>query len=149
MPLPQFREDGWLPQGHHATTWEEITARFGGQIGSRRDAVLSSLLKWREAARAKGMAGLVILNGSFISGKEAPGDFDLVFLYNEATEALVKTDAEARALTDMQSCHQAGFRGDIFALPLSLQKLSPMLGGTDMFDKDRQGTLKGVVEVTL
>ena len=111
--------------------------------------MLTSLLKWRDAARAKGMAGLVILNGSFIPSKEAPGDFDLVFLYDEATEALVRNDTEAGALADMQACHEAGFRGDVFALPLSLQRLSPMLGGMGMFDKDRQGTLKGVVEVTL
>jgi hypothetical protein len=24
VALPEFREDGWLPEGHHAVTWEEV-----------------------------------------------------------------------------------------------------------------------------
>ena len=149
MSLPPFRDDGWLPEGHYNTPWEEVTARFGDQAGSRRAVVLLSLLQWRDEARAAGLAGLIILDGSFISRKEAPGDFDLVFLYEEASEQLLKSDSKARTLTDMQACHKAGFRGDIFALPLSLQKLSPLLGGIDMFDLNRQGQPKGVVEVIL
>ena len=149
MSLPQFRADGWLPDGHHTATWEEISVRFSGESGSRRAAVLASLLDWRDAARTKGLVGLIMLDGSFVSDKSAPGDFDLVFLYDEPSERLIKTDAVARALTDFQACHALGFQGDVFALPLSLQKLSPLLGGTDMFDTDRQGKLKGVVEVIL
>ncbi len=80
MPLPEFRPDGWLPEGHHPTTWDEIAARFGGPLSSRRAAVLSGLLEWRAAMRAKGMGGRLILDGSFISEKAAPGDFDLFFL---------------------------------------------------------------------
>ncbi len=149
MPLPEFRPNDWLPEGHHPTTWDEIAARFGGPPGSRRAAVLSGLLEWRDAVRAKGMGGRLILDGSFISKKAAPGDFDLFFLYDGDTEVLLKTDAEARALTDYQSCRAAGFQGDVFALPLSLREISPLLGGTDMFDSGRQGIPKGVVEVTL
>lgn len=149
MPLPAFREDGWLPEGHHASTWEEIEAVFGGALGSRRADVQSSLLAWRDAARAGGLGGLVILDGSFVSDKEAPGDFDLVFLYDEASENLVKRDPHARALTDYQACRAAGYRGDVFAFPASLQRLSPLLSGTDMFDFDHRGVPKGVVEVML
>ena len=70
MPLPEFRPDGWLPERHHPTTWDEITRRFGGVPGSRA-AVLSGLLRWRDAACARGLAGLIILAGSFISQKAA------------------------------------------------------------------------------
>ena len=69
MSLPAFRDDGWLPEGHHAATWEEIAAVFGGSPGSHRAVVFSSLLAWRDAVRGKGMSGLLILNGSFISQK--------------------------------------------------------------------------------
>ena len=149
MALPAFRDDGWLPEGPHQATWEEIVARFGDAPGSQRARVLSSLLAWRDAVLSKGMGGLVILNGSFISRKEAPGDFDLVFFYDEATKALVLRDTAAKALTDYQACRAAGFSGDVFAFPASLRLLSPLLAGTDMFDFDRRGTPKGVVEVLL
>jgi len=149
MVLPDFRDDGWLPTGHHAAIWQEVALRFGGEQDSRRAAVLFSLLQWRDAVRAKAMAGMVILDGSFVSRKEVPGDFDLVFLYDEAAEERVRADPEARALIDYQRCREMGFLGDIFALPASLQKFSPQLSGLSMFDFDRQGTAKGVVEVML
>ena len=149
MALPSFRNDGWLPEGHHAAEWPEISLRFGGQLGSRRADILTSLLRWRDAARAQTLAGLVILNGSFVSDKGVPGDFDLVFSYDAVTEMLVRSSAEARALTDYQACRALGFLGDVFALPASLGTSSPTLSGLDMFDFDRQGTLKGVVEVQL
>ncbi len=149
MALPAFREDGWLPEGHCAATWQEVALRFGGEPNSRRSLILSSLLQWRDAVRDKGIAGLVILDGSFVSSKEAPGDFDLVFSCDEATELLLRTDLEARKLTDYQACRRLGFLGDVFALPASLFIFSPLLGGLDMFDLDRQRKPKGVVEVLL
>ena len=45
MPVPEFRPDGWLPEGYHPATWDEIAARFGGAPGSPRAAVLSGLLQ--------------------------------------------------------------------------------------------------------
>ena len=149
MALPDFREDGWLPEGHHAATWQEIAVCFGGEPDSRRAVILSSLLRWRDAVRAKRLSGLVILDGSFISRKDAPGDFDLVFCYEEASEVILRTDPDARTLTDYQVCRSLGFLGDVFALPASLQSLSPALGGLSMFDFDRRGIPKGVVEVRL
>lgn len=149
MALPPFREDGWLPEGHHGATWEEVALRFAGEPESKRSLVLAGLLRWRAAALEKGMAGLVILDGSFVSSKETPGDFDLVFLYDEATEALLRKDPEARKLTDYQACRALGLLGDIFALPASLQRVSPLPGGLDMFDFDRRGRPKGVIEVSL
>lgn len=65
------------------------------------------------------------------------------------TEALVQTHAEARARADYQACHALGFVGDVFALPASLGASSPTISGLDMFDFDRRGKAKGVVEVPL
>lgn len=57
MPLPAFREDGWLPPGHHAATWDEITAAFGGTPGSRRSALTANLIALRDALIANQVAG--------------------------------------------------------------------------------------------
>ncbi len=88
MPIPAFRDDGWLPEGHHAATWDEIADALGGEPGSVRATVLAGLLAWRDAVRAKGLSGLVILDGSFVSAKPNPGDFDLLFLFDEASESI-------------------------------------------------------------
>ena len=149
MALPKLRPGGWLPEGHHETTWDEIAERFGGEPGSPRAAVLSRLLAWRDAARQKGLAGRVILNGSFLSAKAEPGDFDLIFVYDERTEALVKRDKEAKALTGLLRCNER-FGGDVFGMAITNVRRFPHLCRTDGFDQDKiLRQPKGVVEVDL
>jgi hypothetical protein len=149
MPLPPFRDDGWLPEGHHPTTWEEIAAVFGGESGSRRAQIHARLLAWRDAARARGMAGLVILDGSFISRKAEPGDFDAILVYDDATDTMLKQDPEARALVDCANCKDR-FGGDIFAFWEGNVRQFPRFCRIDGFDLDKVNLQpKGVVEVTL
>lgn len=149
MPLPDFREDGWLPEGHHAATWEEIAARFGGTPGSRRAAVHSRLLAWRDALRDRNVGGRVILDGSFISQKVGPGDFDAIFVYDEASVAALARDAEARNLIDINFIKER-FRADVFVFSSTAVRDSPAFCRTDGFDRHKiTQKPKGVVEVTL
>ena len=148
MSLPALREDGWLPEGHHETTWEEIVAAFGGGPGSPRAGVLARLLEWRDAARSKGLTGRIMLDGSFISRKPVPGDFDLIFVYDEATEALLNRDPEAQNLIDYSRCKEAGY-GDVFSMSAVMVREHPAFCRTDLFDTDKSGRPKGVVEVSL
>lgn len=149
MSVPEFRPDGWLPEGHHPATWDEIAARFGGAPGSRRAAVLSGLLQWRDAVRAKGMGGLAILDGSFISEKAAPGDFDCIFVYNEATRMILAQDVEASDLFRHTTIKNR-FGGDVFVYSYTSVRDSPAFCRTDGFDYERVTRKpKGVIEVTL
>ena len=149
MPIPPFLPDTWLPEGHHNAAWEEIEAMFGGEPGSSRRETWSRLLAWRDAARAKGLAGRVVLNGSFVSAKENPGDFDLLFLYNAASEVIVRQDEGALALIDPLRC-KAAFGGDIFAYSASMVAAYPQFFPTDSFDRIKfTDVKKGVLEVDL
>ena len=114
MSIPALRDFGWLPEGHHPATWEQIADRFGGDPSSRHDAVLSGLLRWRDDVRGKGIGGRLILNGSFISAKEEPGDFDAIFVYNRATAGLIAQDKSALILLDSAHC-KANYGGDLWA----------------------------------
>ncbi len=149
MPLPEFRSDGWLPGGHHPATWDEIAARFGSAPGSRRAAVLSDLLQWRAAVRAKGMGGRLILDGSFISDKAAPGDFDCIFVYNVTSFQTVSQDSEALLLLDNTHC-KGRYGGDVWAFSEEAVREFPAfcrIDGFDLHKLTRQP--KGVVEVDL
>ena len=149
MALPPFRDDGWLPEGHHETTWEEVITTFGGEPGSRRREVLTRLLQWRNATRTKGMSGSVILDGSFISEKAEPGDFDLIFVYDEATEQIVAQDADARMLLGGARCKER-FGGDVFSFWITNVRNNPTFCRTDGFDLEKvTQEPKGVVEVRL
>ena len=149
MPLPPFRDDNWLPEGHHLTTWEEIIAVFGEEPGSKRAQVLANLLDWRDRVRAKGIKGLLILDGSFISAKPNPGDFDTIFIMDEGMEAILAQDVEASLLVNYAYCKQRGW-GDIFVFSEVAVRRFPLMCRTDGFDHDKETkTPKGVVEVRL
>jgi hypothetical protein len=76
--LPPFDDHGNLPIGIHLCTIEELEARFGS--GSEERATeMSELLQFIEAAKRAGVRRLLV-NGSFVTGKLAPNDVDVVFL---------------------------------------------------------------------
>jgi hypothetical protein len=71
--IPEFNRDGRLPGGIHWATWQEIQAQFG--FSSRRQHLLSGL---RLALEALSKAGCprVYIDGSFVTTKSDPGDYD-------------------------------------------------------------------------
>jgi hypothetical protein len=149
MPIPPFRTDGWLPEGHHSATWEEVIKVFGSEAGTPRANVLANLLSWRDAVRAAGLSGRVILNGSFISAKPTPGDFDLIFIYDTKTKELIEREPAAKRLTNYADCKEQ-FGGDVFIFWEENVQRFPAFCDITMFDRVKfTGTPKGVVEVEL
>jgi hypothetical protein len=71
--LPEFNRDGRLPAGIHWAPWQEIQSRFG--FSSRRQQLLRGL---RLALAALNRAGCsrVYIDGSFVTIKRDPGDYD-------------------------------------------------------------------------
>ena len=149
MSIPALREHGWLPKGHHPATWEQIADRFGGEPGSRRAAIFSGLLRWRDAVRGKQMNGRLILNGSFISAKAEPGDFDVLFVYDNASANIIAQDAKALRLLDSAHC-KALYGGDVWAFSEQAVRDFPQFCRVDGFDREKETRrLKGVLEVNL
>lgn len=146
MPLPEFREDGWLPEGHYDASWEEVADRFGGSAGSQREQVLHGLLGWRDEARGKGISGMLVLNGSFISAEGNPSDFDALLVFDEHTRELLENDLEAEGLLNYSHCKNRGF--DLLILSANVVSNDP--GMIRVWDRDkRTGEPKGVLEVVL
>lgn len=148
MVLPDFREDGWLPEGHYDTSWEEVVDRFSGSPGSTRERVARSLLNWRNEVKAKGVSGWLLLDGSFVSAKENPSDFDALLVIDEEAREILEKDIEARSLLDYIECKSLGF--DLLYYFAATVRDYPDLAGLDLWDRDTEtGKLKGVLEVWL
>ena len=148
MPLPDFRPDGWLPEGHFDATWNDVESRFAGEHGSRRRQVFDRLIQWRDELKEKGLTGKLILDGSFISNKPNPSDFDTIFVYDDSCEHILANDDQAKRLIDYSICSTKGFDVLIFARQNTID--SPDWARLDAFDKDkRTGLPKGVLEVVL
>lgn len=73
--IPPF-VDGLLPPGIHAAVWSEVRDRFG--ITRHRRQLLMGAYRALVDLRAAG-CGRAWLDGSFVTAKEHPGDFDLAW----------------------------------------------------------------------
>jgi hypothetical protein len=71
--MPVFDQSGNLPPGVHWASWDEIVMRFG--TNQHR---LNLLLGMKSALDVLHQAGCrtVYIDGSFVSNKTYPGDFD-------------------------------------------------------------------------
>src|SRR4051794_40774616 len=75
-------EDGVLPEGVHDCTFAELTEAFGQFQGSDRRLTLTARLKaYLDEARRSGLVVAVIVDGSYVTAKEAPEDIDLIIVY--------------------------------------------------------------------
>ncbi|QQS32740.1 MAG: hypothetical protein IPM50_13940 [Acidobacteriota bacterium] len=148
MPLPNFRQDGWLPDGHHSATWQEIEETFAGIPDSPRRRVYDRLILWRDSARQVGLSGKLVLNGSFISNKPDPSDFDTLFVYDEECEDILANDPAAKHLIDHAACKAAGY--DLFVFAKQNTIVFPSFASLELFDRDKKtGITKGVLEVNI
>lgn len=71
--IPGFEPNGNLPSGVHPATWALFMERFGGTDHRRR--LLTGLRRALDSLKAAGCAR-VYVDGSFVTNKERPGDFD-------------------------------------------------------------------------
>ncbi len=71
--IPSFDEGGNLPSGIHQATWDEIVERYA--TNERRGQQVDGLRSAIESLRAAGCSR-VYLDGSFVTDKMVPGDFD-------------------------------------------------------------------------
>ena len=133
--LPPLDDYGNLPPGIHVCSVEELVARFG--TGSEeRETETSELLQFIEAARKAGVSRLLV-NGSFVTGKLAPNDVDVVVLpgpgYPKQAQPLDNDELVWPFLQVLVAADNADFEA----------------WATRQFATDRRKRPKGVVEVTL
>jgi hypothetical protein len=81
MGIPLLSENGFLPPGVHSCGLEEMRVRFGRFQGSdQRPRLMARFESFLAEVRAAGIVRAVIINGSFVSGKAAPNDLDLLLV---------------------------------------------------------------------
>ena len=74
--IPEFRDDGYLPEGVHVASEADVTFRFGTDTSKRRRLALR-LRRWIELSRAISAKRLFV-DGSFVTSKPEPNDVDAV-----------------------------------------------------------------------
>ncbi len=93
MMIPDFRDDGYLPEGVHLATEAEVAFRFGSTTSRRRRLILR-LRRWLELSRLTD-ARRFLLDGSFVTAKADPHDIDAVVLLAVDFEQQIARGSEA------------------------------------------------------
>ena len=144
MPIPPFRPDGWLPSGHHAADWDEVLLRFGGKPNSRRAQLTAELTHLRDALQAAGVTGTILLDGSYISEKPEPGDFDVLIVGPADLQMRKDREPNLASLLDASTAEAQGY--SLFFVT----EASPMRKVISaVWDFSKEGIAKGVVEIAL
>jgi len=130
-------ETGRLPEGVHEAVWDEVVERFGWN--PRRRQLLDGLADAIEVLAAAGCRRLW-LNGSFVTSKEEPADFDACWDSDG-----VDIDALDPLLLDFSAsrmAQKARFGGELFP---NVVEARSGLTLVEFFQNERDTGRKGIV----
>jgi len=140
--IPKFTSKGNLPPGIHKTTWLEFCERFGGN--EKRNWLLEGLRHLLDEL-SRVQCAAVFVDGSFVTTKENPGDYDLCWkldnvLVEDLDPVLLNYTPTGKKVIESK------YRGDIRGAGFAVKET----GATylEFFQYDRDGNSKGVVELT-
>lgn len=84
MPIPSLNANGHLPAGIHPCNLSEIRSTFGQFTRSdRRCTLFKGLSQYVDELSRIEAAKAIIVNGSFVTGKEEPGDVDILVILKD------------------------------------------------------------------
>ena len=132
---------GYLPPGIHDAVWSEVDRYFGGN--SHRARLMEGLLAACRNLVGAG-CGELLLDGSFVTAKTMPGDYDGV--WETAGVDAQRLDPVFLDSANGFAAVRAKYLGDLF--PAS-GVATPDVVFRDFFRTDRDGVEKGVVLVDL
>ncbi len=145
MSLPGLDpQSGLLPEGEHRASWDEIVGMFSWN--QRRRQLLDGLIDGLTILAESGCRQ-VWLNGSFVTSKDEPGDFDCVWDTDGVDLEILKALCpEILELDGHRLSQKLRFGGEF--LP-NITESSSGRKFSDFFQTDRTGTAKGIVLLRL
>ena len=141
--IPRFDVDGPLPPGIHRANWDEVALRFGNNPW--RQQLLAGLRMAMESLRRAGCQ-TVYIDGSFVTDKEIPNDFDAC--WEEAGVAPELLDPVLLRFDAGRVAQKARYLGELF--PASIGATADGISFCEFFQMDREtGRPKGIVAMDL
>lgn len=140
--IPPFKKNGYLPVGIHIANWEEVSGRYGYTTWRRQ--LLAGLSAAIDELRVAGCRR-VYIDGSFVTAKEHPGDFDACWDDARVNEDLL--DPMLRELSLDIAAQKAKYGGELY--PLKARDVGRYDNPLDFFQRDIRGRQKGVIAIDL
>jgi len=131
-----------LPQGVHDATMEEVESRFA--TSDKRKYIFSGFENGVNALRKAGCRQ-IFLDGSFVTEKPIPGDFDAC--WDPIGVDVTKLDPVFLDFSDARKKQKDCFRGEFFPANLTADGTHVFL---DFFQTDKHtGKTKGIICIHL
>lgn len=142
--IPPFDPStGLLPAGIHEATWEECAARFGWT--PHRLVLLAGLKAALDALRAAGCRTAYV-DGSFVTAKETPGDFDGCWEVEGVD--LARLDPVLKTFANRREAQKRKYGGELF--PADAPAAPDGTNFLRFFQRDKSGRAsKGIVAIAL
>jgi len=141
--IPPFDEAGNLPAGIHEATWNELSARYG--TTPHRRNLLDGLGRALFALRRAGCRRAYI-DGSFVTAKQHPGDFDGCWEASNVDPMLL--DPALMDFSDRRRTQKLRFGGELFPADLPADPEGTQF--LDHFQQDKHTREpKGIVAIDL
>jgi hypothetical protein len=132
---------GYLPPGVHHAPWSEVTPRFS--TNGHRSRLLGGLLAALQNLAGAGCQS-VLLDGSFVSQKELPEDYDGA--WDTRGVDPYRLDPVLLDFSNARAAMKSKYLGELFP---ATALAAPGVLYRDFFMKDRNGVPKGVVHIDL
>ena len=140
--LPAFDPgSGRLPPGEHVASRDEVVERFGWT--ERRRRLLDGLAEAIELLADAGCRK-IWLNGSFVTAKDEPADFDACWETDDVD--LDALDPVLLDLSNHRAAQKARFGGELFPNVVEAQS---GLSFAEFFQNERDTSRKGIVVINL
>ena len=142
--IPEFDETGNLPPGLHKATWQEIAQKYG--YTGHRKKMLQGLKRALDNLKQAGCKR-AYLDGSFITRKRKPGDFDLCWQIDGVNgELLDPILRDRKYLLPPREKQKKRYLGDI----LPTRKHPPEWDLLTFFQLDKHtNKQKGIIVITM
>ncbi len=139
--IPPFEQNGNLPPGIYWASWDEVYNRFG--TNDHRRGLLVGLKKaLRALKRAK--VATVYLNGSFVTAKEDPNDYDVT--WEMAGFDATRLDPVFVDFSQLRAAQKAKYGGEFFPVRTD----DPQESYLDYFQREKDTTRpKGIIAIDL
>lgn len=143
--LPDFTEQGLLPEGVHRATIKEFQTRFVHfDMSDQRFRLSEKLRELYLAAKRSGVVKRFLIGGSFVTTKPEPNDFDCILVLDPSIEWRDLPPMEYNLVSRRMA--RRIFGGDIVPVFENSPQYHEYL---EIFQSVRGGGRKGIVEIQL
>ncbi len=138
--IPGFNKNGYLPKGIHKATLKEIKQRFGSHSRKRRELFKGLRALTQLLRKHKITIEMFLLNGSFVTAKESPEDYDCILVIKNNCKFNSSELKRLQAARELFNAHLVVF---------SEEDVDGYRGFVGFFAHDPSLQPKGLVEVIL